>query len=143
MMSTHSLSQNPPLQPNERGREGGKCRCLRRSGEWTRRGRRRPRRPPCFQKTQPVAFERPYRRLPVPNLTPRRYHIIVQREKGLLFFIHTIVIARILLLIAVLDSPLRYRMSLRRLLKVMEHNDVSEGPLKLGSGVEQCEHSAT
>lgn len=50
--------------------------------------------------------------LPVPNLTPRHYHIIVQREKGSLF-IYTIVIARILLLIAVLDSLLWYRMSLR------------------------------
>lgn len=92
--------------------------------------------------TQLGASQRPHQLLPVPNLTPRHYHISVQREKGSLF-IYAVVIARILLLIAVLDSPLRYRMSLRRLLKVMEHNDVSEGPLKLRSGVGQCEHSAT
>lgn len=78
----------------------------------------------------------------MPNLTPRHYHIIVHKEKGSLF-IYAVVIARILLLIAVLDSPPQYRTSLRRLLKVMEHNDVSERPLKLRSGVGQCEHSAT
>ena len=89
-----------------------------------------------------VPLKDPTMLLPVPNLTPRHYHIIVQREKGSLF-IYAVVIARILLLIAVLDSPLRYRTSLRRLLKVMEHNDVSERPLKLRSGVGQCEHSAT
>lgn len=65
-----------------------------------------------------------------------------QEEKGSLF-ICVIVIGRILHLIAVLDSLLQYRMSLRRLLKVMEHNDVSEWPLKLRSGVGQYEHSAT
>lgn len=67
---------------------------------------------------------------------------LYSREKGSLF-IYAVVVARILPLIAVLDSPLQYRMSLRRLLKVMEHNDVSERPLKLRSGVGQCEHSAT
>lgn len=88
------------------------------------------------------AVQRPSWLLAVPNFTPRHYHIIVLRERGSLF-IYPIVIARILLLIAVLDSPLWYRTSLRRLLKVMEHNDVSEWPLKLRSGVGQCEHSAT
>lgn len=78
----------------------------------------------------------------MPDLTPRHHHISVHREKGSLF-IYSAIIARILLLIAVLDSLPQYRTSLRRLLKVMEHNDVSEWPLKLRSGVEQCEHSAT
>lgn len=102
----------------------------------------RTRRLPCCQKPQHSEAQRHIQLPPVPNFTPRHYHISVHREKGSLF-IYAAVIARILLLIAVLDSLLQYRTSLRRLLKVMEHNDVSEWPLKHRSGVEQCEHSAT
>lgn len=46
-----------------------------------------------------VRLKDPHRLLPVPNLTPRHYHIIVHKEKGSLF-IYAAVIARILLLIA-------------------------------------------
>lgn len=51
-----------------------------------------------------VCPEDPTTRFCLPNLTPRHYHIIVHREKGSLF-IYAMLIARILLLIAVLDFP--------------------------------------
>lgn len=87
------------------------------------------------------AAHRPATRCARSYPSPLSYHCT--KRKGLTFYLRRRYCRNIDFNCCPAFPPLRYRTSLRRLLKVMEHNDVSERPLKLRSGVGQCEHSAT